>query len=192
MFKKLFVTLALSTAVMTAAVVTPDLVAPQKAEASFNTWLYKQYSSPWGDDLMGGGDTMSESGCLVTSAAMALHHKNIAIYGLAADPGSLNSWLKSNGGYSGNLMVWSALPKLSSRITFQGRYTSGTSLSASTLRSYLDAGNKAIMANVRSGGHWVLLTGHNGGTTFYVNDPGYSTTSYSYSSIVGYGVYTIN
>ncbi|ARU61906.1 hypothetical protein CBW65_13340 [Tumebacillus avium] len=192
MFKKLITSIALSAAVMTAAVVTPALVAPQTAEASFSAPLFKQYSSPWGDDLMGGGDTMSESGCTVTSVAMALRHKGILVSGASADPGNLNSWLKSNGGYSGNLLVWGAVPKLSSRISFQGRYYGGTSVAASTLRSYLDAGNKAVIAQVRSGSHWVLLTGHNGGTTFYVNDPGYSTTSYSYSSITGYGIYTIN
>ncbi|WP_157721938.1 C39 family peptidase [Tumebacillus avium] len=192
MFKKMITSIALSAAVMTATVVTPALVAPQTAEAAFSAPLFKQYSSPWGDDLMGGGNTMSESGCTVTSVAMALRHKGITVSGLAADPGNLNSWLKSNGGYSGNLLVWGAVPKLSSRITFQGRYTSGTSIAASTLRTYLDAGNKAIIANVRSGGHWVLLTGHNGGTVFNVNDPGYSQTTYNYSDIVGYGVYTIN
>ncbi|MFD2171559.1 C39 family peptidase [Tumebacillus lipolyticus] len=168
------------------------MVAPQTAEAAFSAPLFKQNASPWGTALMGGGDTMTKSGCTVSSVAMALRHKGITISGSAADPGTLNTWLKSNGGYSGNLLVWGAVPKLSSKITFDGRYTSGTSLSAATLRSYLDGGNKAIIANVRSGAHWVLLTNHNGGTVFNVNDPGYSTTTHNYSDFVGYGVYTIN
>jgi hypothetical protein len=192
MFKKMLTSIALSVSVLAATVVVPGMVAPQAAEASFSAPLFKQYSAPWGDDLMGGGDTLAESGCLVTSVAMALRHKGITVSGAAADPGNFNTWLKNNGGYSGNLLVWGAVPKLSSRISFQGRYTSGSSLSAATLRSYLDAGNKAILANVRSGSHWVLLTNHNGGTVFNVNDPGYSQTTYNYSDFVGYGVYTIN
>ncbi|WP_157729582.1 C39 family peptidase [Tumebacillus algifaecis] len=192
MFKKMLTSIALSAAVMTAAVVTPALVAPQTAEAAFNAPLFRQYDAAWGSNLMGGGDTLTQSGCTVTSVAMALKHKGITVSGSAADPGKLNTWLKANGGYSGNLLVWGAVPKLSSKISFQGRYTGGTSVTAANLRSYLDAGNKAVIAQVRSGSHWVLLTGHNGGTTFYANDPGYSTTSYTYSTMTGYGIYTIN
>ncbi len=192
MFKKMLASIALSVTVMAAAVAVPGMVAPQTAEAAFSAPLFKQNASPWGTALMGGGDTMTQSGCTVSSVAMALRHKGITISGSAADPGTLNTWLKSNGGYSGNLLVWGAVPKLSSKITFDGRYTSGPSLSAATLRSYLDGGNKAIIANVRSGAHWVLLTNHNGGTVFNVNDPGYSTTTHNYSDFVGYGVYTIN
>ncbi|TCP55412.1 peptidase C39-like protein [Tumebacillus sp. BK434] len=192
MFKKMITSIALSAAVMTATVVTPALVAPQTAEASFSAPLFKQYDAAWGTDLMGGGDTMTKSGCAVSSVAMALRHKSITVSGSAADPGKLNTWLKSNAGYSGNSIVWGSVTKLSSRISFDGRYTSGTSLSAATLRTYLDGGNKAIIANVRSGGHWVLLTDHNGGTVFNVNDPGYSQSTYNYSDIVGYAVYTIN
>ncbi|ASS76185.1 hypothetical protein CIG75_15380 [Tumebacillus algifaecis] len=193
MFKKMITTIALSAAVMTAAVVTPALVAPQTAEAAFNAPLFKQSNSTWGSDLMGGGDTLSKSGCTVSSVAMALKHKGITVSGSAADPGKLNTWLKANSGYSGNLLVWGSVANLnSSKISFTGRYTSGSSLSAATLRSYLDAGNKAIIANVRSGAHWVLLTDHNGGTVFNVNDPGYTTTTHNYSDFVGYGVYTIN
>ena len=36
------------------------------------------------------------------------------------------------------------------------------------------------MCNVHNGGHWVLATGYNG-DTILVNDPGYSTSSYSLS-----------
>lgn len=191
MFKKLITSIALSAAVLTATVVTPGLVAPQTAEAAFNAPMFKQYESPWGDNMMGGDSTLAQAGCAVTSVAMALRHKGIQIAGDPAQPGRLNTWLKNHGGYSGDLIIWGALENLNNRITHQGRYYGYDSIAASTLRTYLNNGNKAIIGQVRGGSHWVLLTGHNGGTTFYVNDPNYSTGSYSYSSFTGYSVYTI-
>ncbi|MCX7572261.1 C39 family peptidase [Tumebacillus sp. DT12] len=192
MFKKIITSAVLTTALVTGAVAVPGLTQAPVAEAAFNAPLYKQTDSRWSADLMGGGGTIGAEGCVITSVAMALAHKGITISGATTTPKNFNTWLKGNGGYSGDLLVWGAVPKLSSRITFQGRYTGGTSLSASTLRSYLDAGNKAVIAQVRSGSHWVLLKSHNGGTTFYCNDPGYSSTYYTTSNFTGFAVYTIN
>lgn len=191
MFKKLATSIALSAAVLTATVVTPGLIAPQTAEAAFNAPMFKQNDAPWGDNLMGGGATIADAGCAITSIAMALRHKGIQIAGEPAQPGRFNTWLKNHNGYSGNSIIWGSVENLNSRITHNGRYYGGTSLSAATLRNYLNSGNKAVIANVRNGSHWVLLTNHNGGTTFNVNDPDYSTTSYTYGSMTGYSVYTI-
>ena len=98
----------------------------------------------------------------------------------------------NNGGYSKNDLNWTAVPKLSSRITWVGRYYEGQSLSAPTVRSYVDAGNYAVFAQVRNGDHWVLLTADNGGTTFFCSDPGYSFASYDYRQITGYRLYKVN
>lgn len=192
MFKKIITSAVLTTALVTGAVAVPGLTQTPAVEAAFSAPLYKQSNSLWSADLMGGGSTIGSVGCAITSVAMALNYKNVTISGAATTPKNFNVWLKGNGGYSGDLIVWGAVPKLSSAVTFQGRYTGNTSLAASTLRTYLDAGNKAVIANVRSGGHWVLLTNHNGGTVFNVNDPGYTQTTYNYSDMVGYAVYTMN
>jgi len=192
MFKKIITSAVLTTALVTGAVAVPGLTQAPAAEAAYSAPLYKQTNSLWSADLMGGGGTIGAEGCVITSVAMALKYENITIGGASTTPKNFNTWLKSNGGYSGDLLVWGAVPKLSSRIVFQGRYTGNTSLSAATLRTYLDAGNKAVIANVRYGGHWVLLTNHNGSTTFNVNDPGYTQYTYNYSDMVGYAVYTIN
>ncbi len=40
-----------------------------------------------------------------------------------------------------------------------------------------------MILNVHNGGHWVLATSMSG-STISVNDPGYSTTSYTLSEIV--------
>ncbi|MCX7572262.1 C39 family peptidase [Tumebacillus sp. DT12] len=197
MIKKALTSLVLTTALVTGAVAVPGMTQTPAAEANFVAPLYKQTDSRWSADLMGGGGTIGSEGCVITSVAMALAHKGITISGATTTPKNFNTWLKGNGGYSGDNLVWGAVPKLnSSRITFQGRYYGGTStsgsLSSATLRSYLDAGNKAIIAQVRGGAHWVLLTGHNGGLIFACNDPGYSNTSYANTDFTGFAVYTIN
>ena len=46
--------------------------------------------------------TVCQVGCLMSSIAMALNHYNISIDGRPADPGTLNQWLKNNGGYLSN------------------------------------------------------------------------------------------
>lgn len=51
------------------------------------------------------------------------------------------------------------------------------------------AAGHGLVANVHNGGHWVLLTGCAGGGVYYVNDPGYSTDTYSHGEIVDLAVY---
>jgi hypothetical protein len=108
----------------------------------------------------------------------------LATKGSGKNPSALNSWLKSNGGYSsGCLINWGAVDKLGFT-KYQGKETP----SESEICSGLSAGH-GMVANVHNGGHWVLLTGCAGNDVFYVNDPAYSTTSYKHSDIVGLAVY---
>jgi ABC-type bacteriocin/lantibiotic exporter with double-glycine peptidase domain len=116
----------------------------------------------------------------MSSAAMALSGT-----GHSYNPGTLNKWLISNGGYaSGNLFVWASINKLG--LTFGGF------VSNSAIKSSLD-NKKIVILNVHNGGHWVLAKSYSG-DNIVVNDPGYSTTSYSLSSIVNgnTGVYTVS
>jgi hypothetical protein len=55
----------------------------------------------------------------------------------------------------------------------------------------LDKG-KVVICNVHNGGHWVLAHGYSG-DNILVNDPGFSTTSYTLSQIVNgqNGVYRV-
>lgn len=106
----------------------------------------------------------------MSSAAMAL-----AGTGHSYNPSTLNTWLKSNGGYvSGDLFVWSAINKLG--LTFEGKVAN------SQIKTKLDQG-KVVICNVHNGGHWVLAHGYSG-DNILVNDPGYTTTSYTLSQIV--------
>jgi ABC-type bacteriocin/lantibiotic exporter with double-glycine peptidase domain len=107
----------------------------------------------------------------MSSVAMALSGIGKTNY----NPSTLNTWLKSNGGYvQQDLFVWASVNSLG--LVFTGF------IGNADIANKLNSGQIVIL-NVHNGGHWVLATGISG-NTIYVNDPGYSTTSYSMSEIV--------
>lgn len=147
---------------------------------SRNYPMYKQCDPAWGSQQLGtSSSTICQAGCLMSSAAMAL-----AGIGKGYNPSSLNSWLRSNGGYvSGNLFVWGSISPLG--LKYEGKVAN------SGIKGALDAG-KVVILNVHNGGHWVLAKGYSG-DNILVNDPGYNTASYSLSQIVNgqTGVYRV-
>eukprot|EP01147_Barroeca_monosierra_P005289 gene5289-7061_t len=142
--------------------------------------LYKQCDPSWGSDRLGtSSNTICSAGCAMSSVAMILRTK-----GLNFNPGSLNNWLIKNGGYeSGDLLVWGSVNKLGV-ITFQAIENPDLS----TLIKGVNACH-GIVANVRGGSHWVLLTSYAGNGVFNVNDPGFSTTQYNFSEMLRFAVY---
>ena len=105
--------------------------------------------------------------------------------GSNVDPGTFNTWLINNGGYvNGNLLVWGA----PNTIKLQNYYKGYGSLSQASLQGMISRG-QPIVVNVRSGGHWVLVTGHAGGSTYTVNDPGFAVNSYQYGDMGNFVVY---
>jgi hypothetical protein len=132
---------------------------------------YKQCDSKWGNEQLGtSSNTICKAGCLMSSVSMALSG-----CGKGYNPGTLNTWLKGNGGYvSGDLFVWGSVNRLG--LSYVGKVANGN------IAHELGA-NSIVILNVHNGGHWVLATGING-NTISVNDPGYSTTSYQISEIV--------
>jgi len=163
----------------------------------FNYPLYKQCDDPWGPELMG-NKTVCAVGCLMSSTASGLGGDNIQIpqadsSTMDATPGSLNTWLKLNGGYSNNNLIESAIPKINpSRISWPADGMHPTNdLPYATVCQYIAAG-RVVVGNVMNGGHFVLLIGYSetDGDTFAVNDSGFDTLQYSYSKdIVGYRIY---
>eukprot|EP00484_Ammonia_sp_Unknown_P024358 CAMPEP_0197044466 /NCGR_PEP_ID=MMETSP1384-20130603/20514_1 /TAXON_ID=29189 /ORGANISM="Ammonia sp." /LENGTH=121 /DNA_ID=CAMNT_0042475925 /DNA_START=188 /DNA_END=553 /DNA_ORIENTATION=- len=94
------------------------------------------------------------------------------------NPGSLNTWLNSHNGYvQTDLIVWSAVDSL------HADFVRETHIAEDYLIAQVTNCSNAFIANVRSGSHWVLLTGYAGSGNFYVNDPGFSTTEYAYSGM---------
>jgi hypothetical protein len=72
--------------------------------------MYKQCGQSWSNDQLGtaAGVTICRAGCAMSSVAMVQQTK-----GANMNPGTLNKWLRSNGGYvSGDLIVWGATDKL--------------------------------------------------------------------------------
>lgn len=133
--------------------------------------MYKQCDPAWGSQQLGtSSQTICQAGCLMSSAAMGLSGT-----GHSYNPSTLNTWLKGHGGYvSGNLFVWGSINAIG--LTFEGKVAN------SQIKAKLDAG-KVVICNVHNGGHWVLAHGYSG-DNILVNDPGYSTTSYTLSQIV--------
>jgi len=115
----------------------------------------------------------------MSSVAMMLDTK-----GVSTNPGAFNSWLKANGGYeSGCDIIWATADKYG-KTTFQGQEVA----SESSICTGLAAGH-GIIANVRGGTHWVLLTGCRGGGVFDVNDPGFNQATYTLGDILRESVY---
>lgn len=63
--------------------------------------LFKQCNSAWGSDILGSGPaTICKAGCVITSVSMALSSYGKSVGG-AANPKTLNAWLKTHSGFSG-------------------------------------------------------------------------------------------
>lgn len=147
-----------------------------------NGWVsYKQCDSRWANQELGtcSSQTICSAGCAMTSVAMMLKTK-----GASVDPSSLDSYLTKNGGYaSGCNIIWAKADDFG-KTKFQAIETANESQICSGLSQ-----GHGIIANVNNGGHWVLLTGCAGNGVFYVNDPGYSRTTYKMSEILREAVY---
>jgi len=118
----------------------------------------------------------------MSSVSMVLNSYGVEIDGQESDPGTLNEWLTNNGGYaSGDLFIWASIEKF-------GFNFETSSLDKSEVIEAFDSG-KLVILNVRNGGHFVLMTDYTG-NTLYVNDPGFSVSSYDLSNVVRAGIYT--
>jgi len=114
----------------------------------------------------------------MSSVAMMISTKGHSI-----DPGQMNSWLDSNGGYAdGCEIIWGTVDKFG-LTSYQGQEKA----SYSAICDGVAAGH-GIIINVRGGSHWVLVTGCSSGR-LDVNDPGFSCTSYGYDEVLIESVY---
>ena len=137
--------------------------------------FFSQKDPQWKDDLMGSsGQTIGQIGCAMTCTAMLLKY-----YGVSTDPGVLNAWLSTHGGYtSSGDIVW-AKP---------AEYSNGKMQFDSMGGSIVDNDNWGVLNDELSNGypvivqvdaypstpaldsHWVLVTGREG-SQYYINDP---------------------
>jgi hypothetical protein len=141
--------------------------------------------------------TVCNVGCLMSSTAMAIRGSGIPIYvdpSTDSTPGTLNQWLKANGGYDGsNNLIETQVPLINPEKIFwlDDAFHKVNDLAFETVCEYINKG-RIMIANVNNGGHFVLLTGYSttDGDTFTVNDPGYHRDTYSYKNdVVGYRIF---
>jgi hypothetical protein len=129
----------------------------------------------------------------MSSTAMGIAGYSIPIDSTVSSPKSLNIWLKNNNGYDDNNLIETQVPLIDLERIFWNAdaFHKTNDLSYATVSSYLDKG-RVVIGNVNNGGHFVLITGYSNedGDTLIVNDPGYTRSTYSYSSdIVGYRIF---
>jgi hypothetical protein len=161
--------------------------------------LYKQCDSKWGSDPMGAdGETVCAVGCFMSSVSMALGGSGIAIDSATSNPGTLNEWLRSHGGYtSGSALIESVVPKIApTRIRWpaDGAHFSNDIPLATIGEMVSRAVPRVVIANVDQGHHFVLVTGIDAAAGLVmVNDPGFERNSYSYSAdVVGWRIFDMS
>jgi len=164
--------------------ISPSQYAALQANLKLSAPMFKQCDSRWGSTRLGtGSKTIYQSGCAMSSVAMALKAR-----GANVTPATLNDWLIHNDGFvNGNLLAWGSVNKFG-KMTLMNYYRGAGSLSVANLKNFVNQGYPVVV-NVRSGGHWVLVVGNTSGNDFLVNDPGFSVNSYPYSAMSNFVVY---
>lgn len=152
---------------------------------------FNQCDPAWGNDMMA-DKTICKVGCLMTSVAMAIRYYNITIDNAEATPGTLNQWLKTNGGYDNESNLFEkALNKLSNKILYLGSFDK-KNLTSSNIVDNLNYGTVTI-ANVRHGQHFVLMVGYTEpvSDSWLVNDPypPFNQTVYTTDEILSYRIF---
>lgn len=126
--------------------------------------------------------TIGSHGCTITSLAMLLN-----FYGYSETPVTVNKKLKDNGGYANtNLIVWTAIPKIWSRMKFVWRgYGYDNSQVSSNLPCLVEVDFDGTPRT--DDRHWVLFKGDK-----KMNDPwtGTERATSDYSILTGYSVIT--
>jgi len=143
--------------------------------------LFKQCDGRWGSHSLG-SSSVCRIGCLMSSVSMALNGLGKSVNGQSPNPGVLNAWLKSHGGYQGSLFIWGSVSPYGLR--YLGQPSSPAEIQGHICR------NNVVILNVNGGGHWVLATGYSNGV-YTVNDPGYSRTSYNVGEVVRAGIFSV-
>lgn len=172
-------------------------IASEPSGTSLPVPLLKQTSEPWqGNEYdsatkWSSNPTINRWGCALTSATMVLNFHGITKLTTSTDldPGTLNTWLKSQkDGYVRNgLINWLAISRLSKKIkSLNPSFTYG----ALEYKRISGMNNTQLTADLSSSipgileepGHFIVAKGKND-TTYLINDPFYNRTDLtSYSN----------
>lgn len=139
----------------------------------YTTW--KQSDPRWGSIPFGDvGDTVSKSGCAVTSIAILMVHSGAVSTDPAVfNPGIFVNWLKQNDGFtSQGWLYWAKASEYTSKFSFHIKVNiSGLSKQdkIEEIKKYISEGY-VIVAEVNSGGHYVAIDRVENGVA-YMFDP---------------------
>ena len=142
------------------------------AKGEYKSW--KQSDDRWGSISFGQvGDTMSSSGCAVTSIAMLMVHCGAVPDDESSfNPGILVNFLNKNNGftYDGGI-YWASPSKYASSFGFVKSMSISGSVSEKTsvIKEYLDGGY-VLVAMVKNGGHFVAVD-RVSDSVVYIMDP---------------------
>lgn len=162
-------------------VALPAVPADAKPVVSLDWTMFKQCDSRWAGQQLGTcwDETLCSAGCAMTSVAMMLTSR-----GAYNDPSMLDVWLTDNGGYyDGCGLLWGSVNAFGVA-TFVGKQSPTYDEMCNGL-----AQDHGLIALVRGGTHWVLVTGCAGDSAYYVNDPGFSQTVYYHWDVIEVSVY---
>lgn len=136
--------------------------------------LYSQQDPTWRGRTLGSALTIGNAGCLLTCIAMV-----VSYFGHEETPATLDDKLDNNGGYSGNLFVWGAVPKLYSDIFYKGLVATPTELTLAQMdfiKGQIDKKMPVLLQidNIPQTSvldeHWILAVDYDG-DDFIIVDP---------------------
>ena len=153
--------------------------------------LWRQGDPRWGGRTLGHSATIASAGCAMTSTAMAISK----ISGKTIDPATLDHYLDTHGGYSGDGLIWDVAARAA------GLDAAKASWSLSTIDAQLSKGHPVVIgvdykpgSNGGANGtdHWICVTGkgHDANGTYYTcNDPATGTVvkMYQHGSTLSMG-----
>ncbi len=137
------------------------------------TPIFRQGDPQWGGRRLGSSSSLSAAGCAMTSMSMAVSK----ITGKVINPGEMDQYLDTHGGYVGNGLVWGKAAQAG------GLSASKAAFNFDTINKQVDAGRPVVIgvdykagSNGGANGtdHWIAVTGRgteNGKPVYYANDP---------------------
>ncbi len=156
---------------LTLVVFLYSFTLPAFAAGEYRSWL--QSDPRWGSISFGSaGDTMSKSGCAITSIAKLMVHS-----GAVPDdenlfnPGIYVNWLKQNGAItSQGWIVWGAAAGYSNKFSYvtEAALSGDKAAITATIKSYVDQGY-VIVVCTKNGGHYVPVERVADGTVYIMD-----------------------
>lgn len=169
-----------------------DNVKVTSIDSDLDVPLLKQTDPLWKNNIYDSANLWSPNapaihnwGCALTSAAMVFQYHGFKKLpdGTSLDPGSLNSWLKSQSdGYIGNgLLNWLSLSRLSKQAKNINNITTFDALEYERIKT---SNNSVLSNDINNGiadileepGHFIVAKGINN-STFNINDPFYNRST---------------